>query len=88
MASNLYETLGVARNASPEQSTSSSSAVLMRAVADMWLALVRKAYKKMALQTHPDRLSPNATPDDKAASEERFRQVSMPSFWGWGARND
>ncbi|KAG9223727.1 hypothetical protein CCMSSC00406_0004932 [Pleurotus cornucopiae] len=56
MASNLYETLGVARNASPEQ--------------------IRKAYKKMALQTHPDRLSPNATPDDKAASEERFRQVN------------
>lgn len=32
---------------------------------------VRKAYKKRALQTHPDR----APASDKAEAEERFRQV-------------
>ena len=37
---------------------------------------VRKAYKKKALQTHPDRLPPGATPEDKAKSEELFRKVN------------
>ncbi|PPQ90768.1 hypothetical protein CVT25_010157 [Psilocybe cyanescens] len=37
---------------------------------------IRKAYKKRALQTHPDRLPPNATPADKSASEEKFRRVN------------
>ncbi|KAF4610802.1 hypothetical protein D9613_006894 [Agrocybe pediades] len=36
---------------------------------------IRKAYKKRALQTHPDRL-PNATAAEKAASEEKFRKVN------------
>ncbi|PPQ62911.1 hypothetical protein CVT24_006309 [Panaeolus cyanescens] len=37
---------------------------------------IRKAYKKKALLTHPDRLPPNATPEQKAASEEMFRKVN------------
>ncbi|KDR80578.1 hypothetical protein GALMADRAFT_153046 [Galerina marginata CBS 339.88] len=37
---------------------------------------IRKAYKKRALQTHPDRLTPGATPAEKAASEEKFRKVN------------
>ena len=36
---------------------------------------VRKAYKKRALQTHPDRLPAGATPEEKTASEENFRRV-------------
>ena len=39
------------------------------------LAPVRKAYKKRALQTHPDR----APASDKAQAEERFRQVRTVS---------
>jgi DnaJ family protein B protein 6 len=56
MASGLYELLGIARDASPEQ--------------------VRKAYKKKALETHPDRLPPGATPDQKLTSEDNFRKVN------------
>ncbi|KAF8223792.1 DnaJ-domain-containing protein [Tricholoma matsutake] len=37
---------------------------------------IRKAYKRKALQTHPDRLPPGATPEDKAVSEELFRKVN------------
>ena len=37
--------------------------------------VVRKAYKKKALETHPDRLPVGATPDQKTASEDRFRKV-------------
>jgi hypothetical protein len=41
---------------------------------------VRKAYKKKALQTHPDRLPLGATPEDKAASEELFRKVNATPY--------
>ncbi|KAH9935058.1 hypothetical protein B0H21DRAFT_759332 [Amylocystis lapponica] len=56
MATDLYEVLGLDRNASPED--------------------IRKAYKRKALQTHPDRLPPNITPAEKAYSEEAFRKVN------------
>lgn len=74
MATNLYETLEVSVDASPEQSTCS------RCTADYELTVpvndvVRKAYKKRALQTHPDRLPPGISAPEKAAAEERFRQV-------------
>ncbi|OAX32809.1 DnaJ-domain-containing protein [Rhizopogon vinicolor AM-OR11-026] len=56
MATNLYETLGLSRDATPEQ--------------------IRKAYRRKALETHPDRLQRGASPADKAASEEMFRKVN------------
>ncbi|KAG6890966.1 hypothetical protein C0992_011725 [Termitomyces sp. T32_za158] len=37
---------------------------------------VRKAYKKRALETHPDRLGPGISSADKARSEELFRKVN------------
>ncbi|KAJ7089698.1 hypothetical protein B0H15DRAFT_267084 [Mycena belliarum] len=37
---------------------------------------IRKAYKKQALLTHPDRLPAGFTPSEKQNAEERFRQVS------------
>ncbi|KNZ75090.1 Chaperone protein dnaJ 1 [Termitomyces sp. J132] len=56
MATNLYETLGISKSATPEQ--------------------VRKAYKKKALETHPDRLGPGVSSADKAQSEDFFRKVN------------
>ncbi|KAK7686420.1 hypothetical protein QCA50_010644 [Cerrena zonata] len=56
MSSNLYELLGVQKNASPDE--------------------VRKAYKKRALQTHPDRLPQGYTAEQKAQAEEQFRLVN------------
>ncbi|KIY52816.1 DnaJ-domain-containing protein [Fistulina hepatica ATCC 64428] len=56
MATQLYETLGIQKDASAED--------------------VRKAYRQMALQTHPDRLPANATAADKTAAEESFRKVN------------
>ncbi|KAJ7460646.1 hypothetical protein FB451DRAFT_498005 [Mycena latifolia] len=37
---------------------------------------IRKAYKKQALLTHPDRLPAGFTPSEKRTAEERFRKVS------------
>ncbi|KAI6044182.1 hypothetical protein EDC04DRAFT_2599537 [Pisolithus marmoratus] len=37
---------------------------------------IRKAYRRKALETHPDRLPQNASAADKAASEEMFRRVN------------
>ncbi|KAJ7132139.1 hypothetical protein C8R44DRAFT_612387 [Mycena epipterygia] len=37
---------------------------------------IRKAYKKQALQTHPDRLPAGFTPAQKQHAEDRFRKVS------------
>ncbi|KAG2344092.1 DnaJ-domain-containing protein [Suillus weaverae] len=56
MTSNLYETLGLSRDATPDQ--------------------IRKAYRRKALETHPDRLPQGATPAQKSASEEMFRKVN------------
>ncbi|KAH9479515.1 Chaperone protein DnaJ [Psilocybe cubensis] len=36
---------------------------------------IRKAYHKRALQTHPDKLDPNASESDKQHAEEEFRKV-------------
>ncbi|GJJ11083.1 hypothetical protein Clacol_005314 [Clathrus columnatus] len=35
---------------------------------------IRKAYKRRALQTHPDRLPQGSTPEDKRLAEENFRR--------------
>lgn len=56
MASNLYETLDLSRDATPDQ--------------------IRKAYRRKALETHPDRLPQGASPAQKSASEEMFRKVN------------
>ncbi|TFY58204.1 hypothetical protein EVG20_g8243 [Dentipellis fragilis] len=56
MATNLYETLGLDKDASPEQ--------------------VRKAYRQLALQTHPDRLPPNVSAADREEAAEKFREVN------------
>ncbi|KAI0819689.1 hypothetical protein BC628DRAFT_1401618 [Trametes gibbosa] len=37
---------------------------------------IRKAYRRRALQTHPDRLPQNATAAEKKAAEEQFRMVN------------
>ncbi|KAK7031404.1 Dnaj-like protein subfamily b member 8-like protein [Favolaschia claudopus] len=36
---------------------------------------IRRAYKAKALETHPDKLDPSASPEDKQAAEARFHQV-------------
>ncbi|KZT57393.1 DnaJ-domain-containing protein [Calocera cornea HHB12733] len=37
---------------------------------------IRTAYKKESLRTHPDRLPPTATPQERAASTSRFQAVA------------
>jgi len=36
---------------------------------------IRRAYRAKALETHPDKLEPSASPDEKQASEAKFHEV-------------
>ncbi|KAJ7113685.1 DnaJ-domain-containing protein [Mycena crocata] len=36
---------------------------------------IRRAYRAKALETHPDKLEPSASPEDKQASEAKFHEV-------------
>ncbi|KAF8223772.1 hypothetical protein L208DRAFT_1411381 [Tricholoma matsutake] len=38
---------------------------------------VRKAYKRKALATHPDKLNPDATEDERIHAETQFRKVCL-----------
>ena len=71
MSTDLYEVLGVQRDATEDQSTLIPTSTLGPRLTR---PTVRKAYKKRALQTHPDR----APPEQKTTAEEEFRKV-LPS---------
>ncbi|KAJ7035627.1 DnaJ domain-containing protein [Mycena alexandri] len=36
---------------------------------------IKRAYRQKALETHPDKLDPNASQEDKEASEAKFREA-------------
>jgi len=60
MSTDLYETLGVHRGTAEDQSTSNPHGLIPGPVPPPCSRLfaVRKAYKKRALQTHPDHVPP------------------------------
>ena len=49
--------------------------------------IVRKAYKRRALATHPDRLPQNVTDAEKAQANEQFRLVSLLQFPEYASAN-
>ena len=44
-------------------------------VARVELETVRRAYKQKVLETHPDKLPPDSTEEEKEAAHERFSKV-------------
>ena len=42
---------------------------------------VRKAYRKKALETHPDKLEPGASEAEKQDAEQQFHKVSLSFFF-------
>jgi curved DNA-binding protein CbpA len=74
MPTDLYDILEVQADATPEQSVFLFDVITPPS---QNLLSVRKAYKKRALQTHPDR----APAQQKVQAEERFRQVLPSLFW-------
>lgn len=45
---------------------------------DVLISSVRKAYKKKALETHPDRLGPNASEIQRRIAQAQFQKVFKP----------
>lgn len=72
-APTLYQILGVEETASSDESAFLQSPSLVLVL--LRVSPVRRAYKTKALETHPDKLEPNASPEEKQASEARFHEV-------------
>ena len=72
MSTNLYETLGLQRDATADQSMSNPRPWSSPPQCSHLFA-VRKAYKKRALETHPDRVPP----EQKEAAADEFRKVTL-----------
>ena len=73
MSTNLYEILGLQRDATADQSMSNPRPWSCPPPQCSYLFVVRKAYKKRALETHPDRVPP----EDKEIAGEEFRKVTL-----------
>lgn len=76
---NLYADLGIEPSASSDDS---ESYVTWREyeINVFSFRAVRKAYRKRALETHPDKLEPNASDKEKQEAERHFHTVIAPVF--------
>jgi hypothetical protein len=72
---NLYETLGIADSAGADESQLNPSCLSTPLVT--YFPPVRKAYKQKVLETHPDKLGPDATPEEKQKAHEEFGKVRI-----------
>lgn len=96
MASNLYEVLGLDRTATSEDSAypllilSHPSLLSYFSIlhshystltTNSFHSTVRKAYRKRALKTHPDRLPQGVSDAERQAANEQFRLVRIPSVF-------
>ena len=68
-----YAILGVPNGALPEDSALLSTQTYRHS--RLMNSPVRKAYKQKVLTTHPDKLPPEATVEEKQAAHEEFGKV-------------
>jgi curved DNA-binding protein CbpA len=74
MSSNLYEILGLQRDATADQGMSKPCPRSLSPPPQCSrLFAVRKAYRKRALETHPDRVPP----EEKEIAGDEFRKVTL-----------
>lgn len=70
----LYDILGISKSASADEGELDCRLVLT--ILHKAFIAVRKAYRKKALETHPDKLSPHASAAKRQAAEAQFHLVS------------
>lgn len=74
-SSSLYDILGIDKSASVDDGLANSLQLSSDNTTDH--SAVRKAYKRKALATHPDKLNPDATEDERIHAETQFRKVCL-----------
>ncbi|KAK0446727.1 hypothetical protein EV421DRAFT_1901570 [Armillaria borealis] len=78
MPGTLYDILGVSTNATPEEGITisfSTTHVLVQEFNEYFIWTVRRAYKQKALETHPDKLDPGSSDEEKQAAKAQFYKV-------------
>ena len=74
-----YRILGLTKDATSEDGTRIFILFLLL-VLNFELWTVRRAYKQKVLETHPDKLSPDSTEEEKDAAREQFSRVRCQNF--------
>jgi curved DNA-binding protein CbpA len=67
-----YKVLGLPKDASSEDG---AQIFCLISVAYIETGTVRRAYKQKVLETHPDKLPPDSTEEEKEVAHEQFSKV-------------
>jgi curved DNA-binding protein CbpA len=77
-AVDYYQILALPKDASFEDG---ARIICLFPIAHAEPGTVRRAYKQKVLETHPDKLPPDSTEEEKGAAREQFSKVGyVPAF--------
>lgn len=75
-----YRILGLTKDATSEDGACIDISFPLP-VLNLNFGTVRRAYKQKVLETHPDKLPPDSTEEEKDAAHEQFSKVRCHKFY-------